>query len=133
MVRRRKRKRLAVRCELSEERLREIAKLVWYHGSLEHKAHPSPAGPPALRSDATPCDPKVEWHDINAALAEGVRRGCIGQVMEQGFPRYVWGWIDGQLYEARHLNGNAGSYKGYRIGSPEYPQDREKRLCWNDQ
>jgi len=101
-----------VHYELPDERLSEIAAAVRYRGSPEHKSYPSAAGPPALRSDATPCDPQIKSHKIKAALAEAVQRGCISKTMEQGFPRYVWGWIDGDLYEARHLNGRAGSYKG---------------------
>ena len=33
--------------------------------------------------------------------------------------------------EARHLNGPAGTYKGYRLEEVEYPRDPEKRLDWN--
>ena len=101
-----------------------------YVGSQEHKGHPSPTGPPALRSDATPCDPEIKWDDINAALQEAIRRCCTSAVFEQGFPKYVWGWIDEDLYEARHLNGRAGSYKGYRLEEVEYPRDPEERLDW---
>ena len=99
-------------------------------GSQEHKGHPSPAGPPALRSDATPCDPGIEWNDIDTALREAIRRRCTSTVFEQGFPKYVWGWIDEDLYEARHLNGPAGTYKGYRLEKVEYPRDPEERLDW---
>ena len=100
-------------------------------GSQEHKSHPSPAGPPALRSDATPCDPEIKWDDINTALREAIRRCCTSTVFEQGFPKYVWGWIDEDLYEARHINGPAGTYKGYRLEKVEYPRDREGRLDWS--
>ena len=30
----------------------------------------------------------------------------------------------------RHLNGPAGSYKGYRLEEVEYPRDPEERLDW---
>lgn len=102
-----------------------------YWGSPEHKAHPSPAGPPALRTDATPCDPKIDWADINAVLGEAIRRGCTSAAFEQGFPKYVWGWLGGDLYEARHVNGPAGAYKGYRLEEVEYPSDPEQRLDWS--
>ncbi len=62
--------------------------------------------------------------------AEGVRRGCISEATEQGFPKYVWAWLGGDLYEARHLNGFAGKYKGYRLEPPEYPRDSDHRLDW---
>lgn len=86
---------------------------------------------PALRTDATPCNPNIDSEDIDAALAEGVRHGCISEVIEQGFPRYVWAWLGGDLYEARHLNGFAGKYKGYRLETPEYPRDPDGRLDWS--
>ena len=124
----RRRKRLVLHCDLSEEQLHEIADRVSCFGSAEHKVYPSRAGPPALRSDATPCDPDIDEQDINASLVEGVRRGCVSQQMEQGFPKYVWGYTGEDLYEARHLNGFGGQYKGYRFESPEYPRDRQRRL-----
>ena len=99
-------------------------------GSAEHKNYPSPAGPPALRSDATPCDPGLSFAHIGAALAEGIRRGCVSADTEQDFPKYVWGWLGGDLYEARHINGPAGTYKGYKIEEPEYPRDPDGRLSW---
>ena len=101
-----------------------------YRGSPEHKAYPSPAGPPALRTDATPCDPQIEWDAINAALQEAIRRRCTSARFEHGFPKYAWGWLDGDLYEARHINGPAGTYKGYRLAKPEHPRDLEHRLDW---
>lgn len=51
--------------------------------------------------------------------------------MEQGFPKYVWGWLGDDLYEARHLNGAGGQYKGYKLEPPEYPRDPENRLTWD--
>ena len=128
-MRRRKRRRLRIDCALTDDCLGQVAELAAYHGSAEHKTYPSPAGPPALRSDATPCDP-IGYADINAALAEGIRRGCVSRAMEQGFPKYVWGWLGNELYEARHLNGGGGQYKGYRLEPPEYPHDPDGRLCW---
>lgn len=124
-------RRRRIRCELPDDRLAQLSELVEYQGSGEHKSYPSPAGSPALRTDATPCDPAIDWDDIGNALAEGVRRGCISEAAEQGFPRYVWGWLGGDLYEARHLNGFAGKYKGYRLEPPEYPRDPDNRLDWH--
>jgi hypothetical protein len=110
----------------------EVAARVSYIGSSEHKNHPSRGGPPALRSDATPCEPeRTKNIDANtAALREGIVRRCTSAVFEGGFPRYVWTWIDGALYEARHINGPQGTYKGYRLERAEYPLDREGRLNW---
>ena len=97
-------------------------------GSAEHKTYPSPAGPPALRSDATPCDPQISFEEVEGALKEAIRRSCISATFEQGFPKYVWGW----LHEARHINGPGGGYKGYPIEAVEYPRDSEKRLEWEN-
>lgn len=102
-----------------------------YVGSPEHKSHPSPAGPPALRSDATPCDPEIKQGDVNATLQEAIRRQCTSAAFQQGFPKYVWGWLHGSLYEARHIGGEAGTYKGYRLEEAEHPRDAEGRLVWS--
>ncbi len=110
----------------------EVADRATYVGSSEHKDHPSHAGPPALRSDATPCEPhRTQDTDANtAALREGIRRRCTSAQFEGGFPRYVWTWMDGALYEARHINGPQGTYKGYRLETNEYPLDPEGHLNW---
>ena len=79
-----------------------IANRVSYCGSAEHKTYPSPAEPPALRPDATPCDPDTDCDDMHASLAEGVRRGCVSQRTERGFPRHVWGDIGEAPYEGHH-------------------------------
>ncbi len=51
-------------------------------------------------------------------------------VFEGGFPKYVWAWLDGDLYEARHINGPQGTYKGYKLHRLEYPKDPKGRLDW---
>lgn len=107
-----------------------IAGKARYIGSAEHKSYPSLAGPPALRSDATPCDQGIAYDEIQIALREAIRRRCVGAVFEQGFPKYAWGWIEGRLYEARHINGPAGTYKGYLIESAEHPRDPDGLLNW---
>ena len=130
-MRHRRPKRRAIGRWNGDESPENTAARVRYAGSQEHKGYPSPAGPPALRSDATPCDPAIEWDDINTALQDAVRRCCTSADFEQGFPKYAWGWLDGHLYEARHLNGPAGTYKGYRLEEVEYPRDPEGRLDWS--
>lgn len=45
----------------------------------------------------------------------------MSPVFEGGYPRYLWTWIDGNLYEARHINGPQGTYKGYRLEDIETP------------
>ncbi len=110
----------------------ELAEQVRYIGSSEHKDHPSSAGPPRLRSDATPCDASMtrDMSRNTEALREGIRRRCVSPIFEGGYPKYVWTWIDGILYEARHINGPRGTYKGYRLEELEMPLDPEGRLEW---
>lgn len=113
-----------------------VAANVRYVGSPEHKNHPSQVGPPALRfSDATPCEPeRTKDLDANtAALRRGIVRLCTSSIFEGGFPKYVWTWLDGDLYEARHINGPQGTYKGYKLQPTEFPIDRDNRLDWEDQ
>lgn len=128
IVRHRRKKRLGIGPWNGEESPKDTASRARYVGSPEHKGYPSPAGPPALRSDATPCDSKIKWDDINAVLQEAIQRCCTSELFEQGFPKYVWGWIDGDLYEARHINGPAGTYKGYQLEEADYPRDPQKKL-----
>ena len=109
-----------------------IAAKVRYVGSAEHKNHPSHVGPPALRSDATACEPAMT-RDIERnteALREGIRRGCVSSLFDGEFPRYVWAWVGEDLYEARHIYGPLGTYKGYRLNSGEEPLDPDGRLGW---
>ena len=129
-VRRHRTKRRAIGAWPPQLRPKAVASRARYVGSAEHKAYPSPAGPPALRSDATPCDPKISFDAIQAALRKAINRRCVSAAFEQDFPKYAWGWIDGRLYEARHINGPAGTYKGYEIEETEYPEDPENRLNW---
>jgi hypothetical protein len=110
-----------------------LAERVEYVGSAEHKRHPSQAGSPHLRSDATPCEAHMT-HDVarnTEALREGIRRRCVSAIFEGGFPKYVWTWIDTVLYEARHINGPQGTYKGYRLEDVDKPLDADGRLEWN--
>ena len=107
-----------------------LARRAKYVGSPEHKAHPSPAGPPRLRKTATPCSPDVGYQQIQRVLRTAVRRKCVGVAIDQGFPRYVWGWLDGELYEAKLVNAPEGSYKAYRLDESEYPEDPGNMLYW---
>ena len=131
-MRHRRKRRRAIGVRTSDEPLESVARTARYVGSAEHKSYPSPAGPPALRSDATPCDPAIALADVQATLAEAIRRGCVSAAVEQGFPRYAWGWLDGALFEARHVDGPAGTYKGYRITDAECPHDPDGRLHWEN-
>ena len=112
----------------------EVASRASYRGSPEHKEYPSPAGNPHLRSDASRCDPRyTDFEQITVVLRLAIRRRCVGAIFEGGFPKYVWGWLDGKLYEARHMNGPRGAYKAYELEEVEYPEDAEGRLNWEEQ
>jgi hypothetical protein len=112
----------------------EIAAAARYVGSAEHKSYPSPAGNPALRSDASRCDPRyADFELVTAVLREAIERRCVSAVFEGDFPKYVWGWLDGQLYEARHINGPQGTYKAYPLEEAEIPRDPEGLLNWEQQ
>jgi hypothetical protein len=100
-----------------------IAALARYIGSAEHKAYPSFAGAARLRSDAFKCDPKYrDPSAITTALQQAILRGWVGR-FDGAFPQYVWGWLDGVLYEARLSNRVAGQYHAYGLEPMEYPED----------
>jgi len=99
-----------------------------YLGSIEHKAYASPAGEPRPRHDASKCPrlPDERWADLTAALQMAIGLGCFSEAIDAGgFPRYVWGWFEGRLYEARHLSTPADAYKAYPIEAFELPEG-----CW---
>jgi hypothetical protein len=110
----------------------EVADRATYVGSAEHKSYPSPLGHPALRTDATRCDPSLGYDQerFTGVLREAIRRGCVGGIFEGEFPKYAWGWLAGELYEARHINGPQGTYKAYALEPVEMPLDPEHRLNW---
>ncbi len=108
-----------------------LAEQVTYVGSGEHKARPVDPSydfAAALRSDASRCDPHVTRSHAEAALRAAVRRKCVSHEFVGGFPRYVWGWLDGQPHVARLDNSERGSYKAWPIGREELPIDRDGRL-----
>lgn len=112
----------------------EVALRVEYRGSAEHKSYPGFAGHPRLRkADASRCDPRyVDPAPITDVLREAIRRRCTSAVFEGDFPKYVWGWLDEVLYEARHINGPRGTYKAYPLELPlEQPSDPQSTLDWS--
>lgn len=110
-----------------------LAGSIHYKGSVEHKAYPSFAGPPALRSDASPCDPKIQAdsdrQSVEVALRDAFLRGCVSADTRNGFPRYAWGWFRGRLYKAMLINQEAGWYKAWPIEELEAPEDPDGRLA----
>ncbi len=102
----------------------DIASKITYVGSVEHKSTPSFAGQPRPRADASLCDAGFhnQQREITERLKDSVREGNVGAPWENDFPRYVWGTIDGQCYEARLVNKEAGQYKGYPLKNDEWPK-----------
>lgn len=109
----------------------EVACKVQYIGSAEHKSYPSKAGSPAFRSDASRCDPryKDKEEDITEALKKAIRNRAVCSTFEDGFPKYVWGFLDEDLYEVRHINGPVGTYKAYKLEDRiDWPEDPDNIL-----
>lgn len=109
----------------------DVADRASYVGSAEHKSYPSPAGHPALRSDASRCDPRyTDFRAITRVVRQAIQRRCTSAIFEGDFPKYVWGWLDGQLYEARLINRQQGTYKAYPLEHAEAPVDVAGLLNW---
>ncbi|MGE4557186.1 MAG: hypothetical protein AB7D07_10210 [Desulfovibrionaceae bacterium] len=104
--------------------LRAIADKAKYVGSAEHKDTPSFAGHPRPRADASICDRKfVPMQDyLTEQLPACIRRGIVGAPWEGEFPRYVWGQIEGRMFEARLVNKSNGLYEGYPLEEDERPE-----------
>jgi hypothetical protein len=77
----------------------DLAQRVHYVGSGEHKTAPFGSVKPEPRSDGSFCDPKYQGQEarIDAALRLAVQHGCVSAKFDPqlGFPRYIWGWLDG--------------------------------------
>lgn len=104
--------------------LEAVADVVSYVGSAEHKVFPSSAGIP--RADATKCDPQL--HGDFAQLTSWLKTAIVaGRVSEDwssaGFPKYVWVEEAGAYYQARLVNAEQGTYKGWEIDPSELPKE----------
>lgn len=117
--------------ELAQTELDEMARRVRYVGSIEHKTYPSPAGEPRPRHDASKC-PRLapeRWAELSDALRAAVRAGYVSEAVDPGgLPRYVWGKLDGALYEARHLSTPGDGYKAYPVEEFELPESLRAAL-----
>lgn len=100
----------------------ELAARASYEGSAEHKDYHSPAGPPRLRSDASPCPRDLHDQDeLTRWLRTAIAAGQIGAPWEGDFPRYVWSRQGNRVFEARLSNRSQGTYKGYPLRPDEVP------------
>jgi len=108
---------------VAQETLDQAAAGVLYVGSAEHKVVPTFAGPPTLRSDATPCPPDMKDQALLTGwLKAAIVAGRVGEYWEHLFPRYVWVEHDGQWFEGRLTNSGLGHYKGYPLLVEELPR-----------
>lgn len=100
-----------------------------YEGSPEHKSYPSFAGQPKLRSDATRCPKHLkDAEELTSWLREAIRRGQVNHYsVESGFPKYVWVYRDATWFEARLVNAEQGTYKGYPLANGEAPKGLQLR------
>jgi len=113
----------------SVSRPAQLAEMVRYTGSGEHKRYPNPLANPALRSDASDCDTvdanlSQDPDRLQRLLREVFRRGQVDPREEGSFPRHAWGRLrigDGsvQLFEVRLTNATQGTYKGYFIAEAD--------------
>lgn len=102
--------------------LAALAERASYIGSPEHKRYPSAAGPPVLRSDATPCPADLaSFSELTEWLREAIGKGQVGTPWEGDFPRYAWLSNGEGTFEARLTNRELGQYKGYPLLEREIP------------
>ncbi len=100
-----------------------LSEKVIYIGSPEHKDTPSFAGTPKPRADASICDRELsqDRERVQQWLECAVSSGCVGELKEGAFPRYVWYRDTDIVYEGRLVNRGNGEYKGYPLHEDEWP------------
>jgi hypothetical protein len=76
------------------------------------------------RADATRCDPAfTDAAELTTWLRDAITNGYVGGLWPEGqFPRYVWYRKDGIAYQARAVNAEQGTYKGWHIPAEEEPE-----------
>ena len=118
---RRRPQRRSVASDLAID-LEAVARSARYVGSQEHKSFPSFAGPPALRSDASKCDPSLASQtQLTRWLRSAIMAGRVSVEWEGNFPKYVWHVEGDTCFEGRLVNRENGDYKGYPLEDTERP------------
>jgi hypothetical protein len=124
--RRRRPRRRTINVPL-DTNLDALANRVSYVGSPEHKVIPSFAGRPRLRADASCCPREITDREmVSEWLRAAIRRAAVGAPWEGEFPRYVWYMHRNIVFEARLVNREIGSYKGYPLDNDEWPMGIEQ-------
>jgi len=59
-------------------------------------------------------------------LRGAILGGCVGDSWNSDFPRYVWMLRNGRCFEARLVNKEQGTYKGYELDPAQWPQGIER-------
>lgn len=123
----------------------EVADEAVFVGSPEHKDYTNPVTDeppyPRAESDGSRCKvyPKERWCEMTQALRDAIRARCTGSHFEplngggpetsNWWPRYVFGYFDGKLFQARRRTDPPGNrYKGWFIPDDERPDDPDGRL-----
>lgn len=109
-----------------------IASQVRYVGSPEHKQNPNKiTGYAKPRADASICPQEIsdKPKTVIRWLKRAVTLGCVGEIWEGGFPRYIWYYDkeQGMAFMGRLVNKGLGEYKGWPIEQWEWPEGIEKR------
>ncbi len=101
--------------------LESLAQKVTYGGNPAHKSHRGDFGltpPSAADPRKTLCDGvQIFRHKVALSLLrEGVRRGCISEQADNGWPKHIWAVAeDGTPVEAKLDNIEKGNYHGYPL------------------
>ena len=111
-----------------------------YVGSAHHKRAPADYGfhpPTNPRPNKSLCDSRrdggriVKRDEAKHLFREGVKRGMIGRLGGDGFPKYVWAVDDfeGRVYEAK-LGQGSRNYHGYELGANDDAMRRRVVEKW---
>jgi hypothetical protein len=101
----------------------EVAKLVRYVASGEHKDYHAPDGSwiRAHHSDKTKCAhfARSEWVRLQESLQGAIEASCVDEEFRGDFPTRAWAYVNGVLHEARLSNRSSGEYHGFPLEYPE--------------
>ena len=106
---------------LSDAERERLVSRTRYRGSGLHKRDPDeyPFDEPCTpRQNKTLCDllRPIDFSEARELFAEGIRRGMVSRIMNDGLPVFVWAVDDqGEAYEAKPGD-DPRVYHGYPLG-----------------